>query len=551
MPLKGDPITCQPIPGLPETPVSLEKLIGTWERLRDLNEAGYSTVQSGYLIDVNYADGAKVTKSAGRGAVCSPFAVMSLVMALSEESQSPFTPKLADGRGVPRALLWGGNGFMSSQHGYQAATMRRWGLTNAHNGWPKIAVGLNIAYPVDATEVRRGDLVGICWDSGGGHAVFVWDVHLDPQGKVDAFQHVSSNGWLSKPEGGIGVGVDVGHSGSAKLFIEQTSTSPRRYKKKSPLFADDDKFVQFGQWCATDPAIENQNASKLRGMRVAGQGWVSGARFVTCARFHGVRPPEPYCMGGAPNEQQPNQVQNVQPQQVNQQVIGVNPGQVLANAGQSTQSSEAPTPGQLELEERLRFLYEVGAIDADPGVPDNVNDAKTQAAVKAFQAKSGLPASGLADEKTRSKVKEAYAAAVISPEGKRYIATGQGVRAGGGGGAGRDAGGGGGGAPKLVALYWRHGSARPGSQVAVHLVAENADGRSYPVKVRDRKSGETRATRAALSVSKGLAFAVVTVPASSSAAQGAGQGGGGGSAPAELLAVAEGLGETPAPLYVA
>lgn len=75
---------------------------------------------------------------------------------------------------------------------------------NFHGKLPKGVKGVNssaesllyynLAYEIQPKDLRRGDMVGIDWSGGGGHAVFVWDVHLDDKQFTDAFCFVSSNG---------------------------------------------------------------------------------------------------------------------------------------------------------------------------------------------------------------------------------------------------------------------------------------------------------------------------------------------------------------------
>jgi hypothetical protein len=55
----------------------------------------------------------------------------------------------------------------------------------------------NLGYEIQAKDLRRGDMVGIDWSNGNGHAVFVWDVHTKTVGdheETDAFSFISANG---------------------------------------------------------------------------------------------------------------------------------------------------------------------------------------------------------------------------------------------------------------------------------------------------------------------------------------------------------------------
>src|SRR5882672_11104795 len=89
----------KPLPAFPRTEVSLDKLIAAWEKLRELDIAGYRTSRgpgkSGFLVRIECADGS-LGKSAGNGVTCSPFTATALMMALSD-GDPPYKPKLSDG----------------------------------------------------------------------------------------------------------------------------------------------------------------------------------------------------------------------------------------------------------------------------------------------------------------------------------------------------------------------------------------------------------------------------------------------------------------------
>ena len=95
------------------------------------------------------------------------------------------------------------------KHGVPAyeRLLTEYGATLSDNTWPRSVIFFNLGRAVERTELRRGDCVHIEWMSGGGHAVFVWDVHQNERGEVDAFQYVSANGKMA--DGGSGGGIAV------------------------------------------------------------------------------------------------------------------------------------------------------------------------------------------------------------------------------------------------------------------------------------------------------------------------------------------------------
>ncbi|HVY61499.1 MAG TPA: peptidoglycan-binding protein, partial [Planctomycetota bacterium] len=276
-----------------------------------------------------------------------------------------------------------------------------------------------LAYEVDPSEMRRGDMVGIDWNSGGGHATFCWDVHLrDDGGKlvVDAFQYFSSNG--SKKNGVCsGYGVSVG--GGTKFIDKQKDST---YKKLAPCFTRAggyDEYVELAHWnllpkytvesmkpfLATfkkKPRVLNGSTAAKKNLYAPGH--------VRVARFWGVTPPEPYgYVGGgntaaAPAPAAPEPHATAKPE-----VIEVKPPAPKPDAKpkEVEQKKDKPTAFQKEVEELLQDLWQVKWIDKDPGTPDAVADPQSQAAIKDFQEKLGLEATGYADRKTRDQLRKA------------------------------------------------------------------------------------------------------------------------------------------------
>ena len=65
-------------------------------------------------------------------------------------------------------------------------------------------VDYGLGEEIKPKDMRRGDLLGIAWANGNGHAVWCWDVHLNDKGDVDAFQYLGAN--ASKWNEGVTVG---------------------------------------------------------------------------------------------------------------------------------------------------------------------------------------------------------------------------------------------------------------------------------------------------------------------------------------------------------
>jgi peptidoglycan hydrolase-like protein with peptidoglycan-binding domain len=494
------------------SPTSLMRLVWAWEKLRALDVEGYRTSeahpQSTWLVQIRWAMERISGPSPGRGTTCSPFTTQATAMAYSAQEDPPYAPVLADGQALPLLFSLAANSALKpDRRPVHAQMMARHGMSRRDIGWPQALVFFNMAYPIDPAEMRRGDAVHIDWPNGGGHAVFCWDVHLDESGRVDAFQFVSSNGLIA--EGGRGAGVSVGGTPLGRDgFIRQRSDG--RYETlKVPLFVDDDRYVAEGTWVTWDPDLKLRH---LRGLRVP----LEKARLrlgkrVMAARFHGVEPPAPYAMGGAAMGRAPGEAAPVVRQEPVPEIRSVRPAQEAAQQDEGT-----ATEGQRWVEIRLKMLYEIGLLPEDNGDPDSINDEQTQAAVRAFQRRYGLKkVDGIAGPKTKARLKEVYEEAARTAAGQRYLATGVGVR-----GAAQEAP-----AGQDGDLYFRHGAARPGEQVALVLRGAAFNGR-VSVQLRDEESGAVFDPDLDIEMRGGVGRALITVPEGAT----------------RLLAVAEGAG---------
>jgi hypothetical protein len=454
------------------SPTSLERLMATWEELRRLDTEGYRTSSarpmSTWLVRVNWADGRVSPRSTGRGTVCSPFVTQSVAMAYSKGSpDGEATPVLAGGEALPLLFCIAANGNLKPAY---HKMMDRLGMTQADNEWPRPVIFFNMGYAVELTELRRGDCVHIDWENGGGHAVFVWDVHLDKDGLVDAFQYISANGRIKVGDSrdGAGLGVSVGGTPAGdRGFIRQIAAAPPRYEVlKSPLFVDDERYVAEGVWVTWKSRAELK-LRDLKGCRVTPRGRLAYAKIVKAARFHGVVPPPPFAMGPPSS-----------PATSSQATDGPEPGGRPAGGGRASVR---------QLQERLKLLYELGWISSDTGPIDGKAGKKTVAAVRAFQSSYRLTVDGIAGRKTLAKLAEVYSAACLSPEGKQFLATGSGARAPGAAAALSFAAGD---ENQVEALYFRHGAGRGGEAIPLVLRVRNQDGESLAVELLDVQSGQ-------------------------------------------------------------
>lgn len=464
------------------SPTTLERLVRSWEVLRELDIEGYRTSYaqplSTWLVDIQWADGRSV-RSPGAGTTCSPFVTQSVAMAYSPPDAQPLAPLLATGEPLSFLFSRAANGTLSAAH---RRLMERCGMTLADNEWPRPVVFFNMGFAVDPTQMRRGDAVHIDWMSGGGHAVFCWDVHLNARGEVDAFQYVSSNGRIrvNGSMAGAGIGVSVGGTPSGRGgLIWQCGADPLRYEAlRKPLFVDDERYVAEAAWVTWDPRLK---LSDLTGCRVRPRGRLAYARVVKAARFHGVVAPPPFAMSSAPTTATP----------------GCEAGPL----------GDARAEVRL-LQEQLKLLHATGWIAADPGEPDGAVGSRTRAAIQAFQREFRLKPDGVAGRRTREKLREVYQAACLSPAGKEFLATGSVTPHTADGGSVSF----GPVSARIRDLYFRHGAALAGSEVEVVLEAEGLDGRSLRLYLRDVQSGTRQETQASLVCTEGRASVRLRLP---------------------------------------
>ncbi len=395
-----------PSPLFPQqTRTTLERLLASWERLRELDVHGYRTSSgspfSTWLVEVAWRD-RQTHRSPGRGTTCSPFVTQSAAIAFSASPHEPYTPMLADGTPLPFLFSQMANGVLRADHPAYRKLMDAYGLTAADNEWPRPVIFFNMGFAVELRELRRGDAVHIDWQNGGGHAVFCWDVHLNKRGEVDAFQYVSSNGRMA--DGGSGGGVAVGGTtdGSGGFIGARLGAPTEYYAAHVPLFADHPSYVQEGTWVTWDPAVAQR---PLAGLLVGSRRRPVLAKRVNAARFHGidVSAVPLFAMGqggSAPPVPAPALVPSPDP-------------------GEAARSVR-------ELQTRLHLLAARGRIDADLDVIDGRLGHRTTAAVVAFQRRYGLAADGIAGPATLAMLERVYrdeAALAVVPAAPLYVSS--------------------------------------------------------------------------------------------------------------------------------
>src|SRR5216684_6508582 len=252
------PPKVQPLEGLQPTelPGGLVKLVQVWELCRKQNPRGYTPESQ--VVQIKGWCG----KPNG-GCSCSPFTGQALGMALDPRGlpQTAYEPKLTGDEALEVGFYKAHNGNKGSFRGKE--------ISNHAHGAAESIVYFNLGKFVDPEEMQKGDVVGIDWNNGCGHAVFCFDVHVDPDTKkVDCFQLISANGNYVKSEelkdekgnkkviGGRGVGVSVG--GSEFLFTNGGAKETVYELRQNPKGAwDFNKNVAFkteAKWSARSPS---------------------------------------------------------------------------------------------------------------------------------------------------------------------------------------------------------------------------------------------------------------------------------------------------------
>lgn len=441
----------------------VDKLVEIWETMRGNNSLGYggAIVQAikGWAVDEL------------KGTTCSPFTgnVFGITCdptgAISGNNIQP----MYDGgtKPLPSAFYAMHNGFYFE--GKDAKARPRWDHFS-RNGWKWVnssaesAIFFRLAYEIEAKDLRRGDMVGINWSNHGGHAVFIWDVHLDANGEVDCFQLLSSNG-TQNPKGtykGAGITIHGCDTGTPKSGAQPYIVGERgKYRKGyDPLFVDRPSHIVDGTWyCIPGKYAKDIDKSTFKdsGSKHGNDGmvfydmsmvpkkpktwpvakkwvprWPVAVESLTACRLYGFPPPdrdpgkdrlrtewerakqyvqsgctlkESFATGKGPAPAE-HHIENAPPS-----VAKGNPEKIKdAPPKKAPQQDNKPTALQLYVERGLQKLYEAKWLDKGPGDLTNVNDQETKDAIKEFKTKWKIePVDDVANPKLRDALEDALA----------------------------------------------------------------------------------------------------------------------------------------------
>jgi peptidoglycan hydrolase-like protein with peptidoglycan-binding domain len=416
----------------------LERMQQLWESCRDVNEGGYGQYCVQSIAGWFPANKAQTTS-------CSPFTGTVIGMMFDPTggtgSTKTYQPMCDNGaRALPNDFYGMHNGYYfaidKDRKGSAAVAKARKDQFD-RNGWDwrhsddsAIAtVFFNLGYQIDPRDMRRGDLVGIDWASGHGHATFCWDVHLDDSGAVDCFQFLSANGGLNKT-GYFGAGVSVSTPDESVFFTHAGG----KYKKKFELFKDNELYINQAWWYCL-PKV-SADAVKLATFRnpTPPRGHIVDARFggyaigtLRVVRFWGFPPPEaPHgtLLGDKAGLAQQLAIWPMPPSfatgtgtpptgKIEKPRVAQQP-KAHPDPVKATPPAPAPQPKQQVVshqhfvEAALGELHRAGWIDRSPGEPTAIADPATKAAVEDFQTKFRcLPIDGIAGPITRGALKRA------------------------------------------------------------------------------------------------------------------------------------------------
>jgi len=388
---------------------------------------------------------------------CSPFTatVIGMLMDPSGATQGDFQPMYDNGtKPLPRDFYDMHQQNFFSFHPEEVSRFAKQGWAYCNDSAPSMQF-FNVGYPVKAKDLRRGDLVGIDWSNNGGHAVIVWDVHLDAKGEVDAFCYVSANGGeikQKKPKPGdpppapgtpkpkrqfFGAGVTIAgcdgemYGAGGKRYLSGKAADKNLAAAVSPLFADREAHIRDAHWYVvphkTGKDID-RSTFKDPGVRgfVDSSGKYPYVRSLKAARLWGIHPPD------RPAEQGEAAIFDLAKQLAYEHApesyatgkgkapaVHVERVQVVVHKGEpekakatppkpAKQHPERPAPHQHFVEDALQKLFAAGWIKTHPGDAKNINDAETKKAIREFQETfDAKPIDGIAGPITRKALRKA------------------------------------------------------------------------------------------------------------------------------------------------
>jgi peptidoglycan hydrolase-like protein with peptidoglycan-binding domain len=424
----------------------LPRMIGLWEASRDANDGGYG----GSVLQKIRGWG---TPGSSRATSCSPFTGTVIGMMFDprggEDAGATYEPKCDDGRlALPVEFYMLHNGFyfqVDKDDPDPKVVARSQAIVDARkrrfreHHWPLCddsaasTVFFNLGYAIDPRDLRRGDLIGIDWVSGHGHATFCWDVHLDSTGAVDCFSFLSANG-MKKNGQYIGAGVSISTS-NVDHFIKQDG---KKYKKLDTIFADKPDNIQFGKWYCPPHVTRGSVDLKTfkdptpvpKNIVDASAAYGSGVGTMRAVRFWGFPPPEQphgtiltadkaalaHQLAKWPSPPSYASGSGTPPKGLVVEKAPV--AQVPKSHPDPVKAAPPPPPVQQKprqvvghqhfVEAALAELHSAGWIDRAPGKADSVADSATKAAVQDFQTKLKCPpVDGIAGPITRAALKQA------------------------------------------------------------------------------------------------------------------------------------------------
>lgn len=499
----------------------LDRMVRLWNKARDKNTGGYG---GNRLFQISGWSGTGTMTS------CSPFTATIVGMMFDpdgDDDRKVWEPKYDGGTrpltdvfytmhngdftkhaiGAARARWFAENKWCPTAITYLGKPLKHktgaeWVNDSAHS-----LVWYNLGYEIDPRDMRRGDMVGIDWVSGGGHATFCWDVHLDAAGEVDCWLYLSAN----SPQK---VGVTVSTFPRTLVVAQQDG----KWKAtEPPIFEDKVKYVTHGEWMClphvahTDVqgetfkawpnqicgkanwgqfAIENLRVTRFWGFPPPDNphGTLLGDNADLARRLAKYQQPEPFSKGSC---EKPGGGKKVSSKPVKKS--HPEPKKAVAPA-QAQQKKEEAVPHQLWVESALTELFRAKWIDKDPGNPDSVADAQSKAAIEDFQAKFKVDGeAGHAGPKTRAALDKALS---DLHDGKPNPNARQ-PRT-----------------PVVEQFYWSPNTVQPGGSTVLGVKGDNLDLVSaYDVTLTDRQSGASETVSLPITVKNGAGSAPLRVPA--------------------------------------
>ncbi|HTO89854.1 MAG TPA: peptidoglycan-binding domain-containing protein [Candidatus Sulfotelmatobacter sp.] len=393
-------------PGKDGVPGGIQKIYRIWEDLRARNGDGYVPSANGGGILANVIDHGGL--AVNQGTTCSPFTATVIALAFDPEYPRQDMPVKGGDPYVP--MFNNGKDKLPFHDFYQQH--------NGDNQPIESIVKYMLGVEKDPTEMRRGDLLGVDWldVNKSGHAIFCWDVHLDANGKVDAFQYLGANSvpWWA--------GVTIGHcaykpwiKGNPKMDRKAGDPGIENARAPDPVFKDEPLVVQRGQWLVLPGVKEGSIDPKTflvepdKGKIAYPKDGTFTVRKVRVGRLNYTDPvPEPYCMkkGGAAAMAAPVAAHApARPVVIAGADLKKNPEKPKAAPAQpAKQNPDTPAAWQLIVESALQTFFRTEWIKSDPGDPDMINDPKSKAAIKEYQTLLKLKVDGIVGKQTLGSV---------------------------------------------------------------------------------------------------------------------------------------------------